>query len=72
MKKISTVAAKHGESRKKDDRLDAQTLARFARIDRQLLSPVKHRSAQAQADLTVDRARRTGARADSAGEHGDK
>ena len=46
-----------GESRKKDDRLDAQTLARLARIDPQLLSPVKHRSAQAQADLTVIRAR---------------
>src|SRR6266568_4510768 len=46
-----------GESRKKDDRLDARTLARLARIDPQLLSPVKHRSAQAQADLTVIRAR---------------
>ena len=46
-----------GESRKKDDRLDAQTLARLARIDPALLSPVKHRGAQAQADLTVIRAR---------------
>ena len=46
-----------GESRKKDDRLDAQTLARLGRIDPQLLSPVKHRSAQAQADLTLIRAR---------------
>src|SRR6202521_5389686 len=46
-----------GESRKKDDRLDAQTLARLARIDPGLLSPVKHRSAKAQADLTVIRAR---------------
>jgi transposase len=46
-----------GESRKKDDRLDAQTLARLARIDLQLLSPVKHRSAKAHADLTVIRAR---------------
>jgi transposase len=46
-----------GESRKKDDRLDAQTLARLARIDPQLLSPVRHRSAKAQADLTVIRAR---------------
>jgi len=46
-----------GESRKKDDRLDAQTLARLARIDPELLCPVKHRSAQAQADLTVIRAR---------------
>ncbi|MGB8911890.1 MAG: IS110 family transposase [Candidatus Sulfotelmatobacter sp.] len=46
-----------GESRKKDDRLDAQTLARLARIDPQLLCPVKHRSVKAQADLTVIRAR---------------
>jgi transposase len=46
-----------GESRKKDDRLDAQTLARLARIDPELLSPVKHRSAKAQVDLTVIRAR---------------
>ena len=46
-----------GESRKKDDRLDAQTLARLARIDPKLLYPVKHRSARAQADLTVIRAR---------------
>ena len=46
-----------GESRKKDDRLDAQTLARLARIDPQLLHPVKHRSMQAQADLTLIRAR---------------
>jgi transposase len=46
-----------GESRKKDDRLDAQTLARLARIDPQLLCPVKHRSAQAQADLSIIRAR---------------
>jgi transposase len=46
-----------GESRRKDDRLDAQTLARLARIDPQLLCPVKHRGAKAQADLTVIRAR---------------
>ena len=46
-----------GESRKKDDRLDAETLARLARIDPKLLYPVKHRSARAQADLTVIRAR---------------
>jgi transposase len=46
-----------GESRKKDDRLDAQTLARLARIDAQLLCPVKHRSRQGQADLAMIRAR---------------
>src|SRR5277367_1911316 len=46
-----------GESRRKDDRFDARTLARLARIDPQLLSPVQHRSAQAQADLMMIRAR---------------
>src|SRR6476469_1148516 len=46
-----------GESRKKDDRLDARTLARLARIDPGFLSPVKQRSAQAQADLMMIRAR---------------
>src|SRR6476660_3627660 len=53
-------------SRKKDDRVDARTLARLARIDPQLLSPVKHRSAQAQADLTVIRARASLVRARTA------
>src|SRR5260370_5049290 len=38
-----------GESRKKDDRLNARTLARLARIDPQLLCPVKQRSARALA-----------------------
>jgi transposase len=46
-----------GESRKKDDRLDARTLARLAPIDPELLSPVKHRSRQGQADLAMIRAR---------------
>jgi transposase len=47
-----------GESTRKDDRLDARTLARLARIDPLLLSPVRHRGAEAQADLAVIRARR--------------
>src|SRR5260370_26283515 len=42
-----------GESRRQDDRLDARKLARLVRIDPELLCPVKHRSAEAQADLTV-------------------
>src|SRR6202043_3357789 len=45
-----------GESRRKDDRLDARTLARLVRIDPQLLRPVKHRSAEGPADLRVSRA----------------
>jgi transposase len=36
------------ESNREDDRLDARTLARLARIDPQLLGPVRHRSAKAQ------------------------
>jgi transposase len=49
-----------GESRRKDDRIDARTLTRLARIDPQLLCPVKHRSTEAQADLTMIRARADG------------
>jgi transposase len=46
-----------GESSRKDDRLDARMLARLARLDPGLLSPVQHRSAEAQVHLTVIRAR---------------
>ena len=45
------------KSTRKDDRHDARTLARLARIDPELLGPVRHRSAQAQLHLTVIRAR---------------
>jgi transposase len=45
------------KSTRKDDRHDAKTLARLARIDPELLGPVRHRSAQAQIHLTVIRAR---------------
>src|ERR1700693_719953 len=46
-----------GESSRKDDRLDARTLARLSRIEPGFLGPVRHRSAQAQIHLTVIRAR---------------
>jgi transposase len=46
-----------GESRKKDDRRDARTLARLARVDPELLGPIQPRSARAQADLIMIRAR---------------
>jgi transposase len=46
-----------GDSSRKDDQLDARTLARLARIDPGLLGPVRHRSATAQIHLTVIRAR---------------
>jgi transposase len=45
------------KSNRKDDRHDAQTLARLARFDRKLLGPIRHRSAKAQIHLTVIRAR---------------
>jgi len=45
------------KSNRKDDRHDARTLARLARVDPDLLGPVRHRSVQAQLHLTVIRAR---------------
>src|SRR6266478_8134455 len=42
---------------RKTDKVDARTLARLARVDKSLLHPVRHRSAEAQADLAVLRAR---------------
>jgi transposase len=45
------------KSTRKDDRHDAKTLARLARIDPELLGPVQHRSAKAQIHLAVIRAR---------------
>src|SRR5580704_13900379 len=44
-------------SSRKDDKLDAQMLARLARMDPKLLSPIRHRSAEAQADLNLVRVR---------------
>ena len=44
-------------SSRKDDRLDAQTLARLARVDPQLLRPIRHRSEKAQGHLMRIRVR---------------
>ena len=44
-------------SSRKDDRLDAQLLARLARVDPQLLRPIRHRSEKAHLDLMVVRTR---------------
>lgn len=41
----------------KNDRVDAEYLARIGRLDPALLSPLKHRSAQTQADLALLRSR---------------
>ena len=45
------------ESSRKDDRVDAQMLARLARVDVKLLRPIRHRGEEAQMDLMVIRAR---------------
>jgi transposase len=45
------------QSSRKDDRLDAETLARLARVDPQLLRPIRHRSERAQEHLMVIRVR---------------
>jgi len=45
------------ESSRKNDRLDAQTLARLARMDPKLLRPIQHRSEEAQQDLMLIRVR---------------
>jgi transposase len=42
---------------RKTDTVDARTLARLARVDKGLLHPIRHRSAEAQADLAIMRAR---------------
>ena len=41
----------------KTDRSDAEHLARLAAYDPQLMAPIRHRSAEAQADLAMIRAR---------------
>jgi transposase len=45
------------QSVRKNDRIDARKLARLARVDPQLLSPIRHRGAEAQAELAAIRAR---------------
>ena len=42
---------------RKNDRLDAQNLARLARLDPKLLSPLKHRGETSQAHLAIVRSR---------------
>ena len=55
------------QSDRKNDRTDAQVLARMARFDPQLLAPITHRSAAMQNDLAVIRARDVLVRARSPG-----
>jgi transposase len=45
------------ESDRKNDRVDAESLARLARADRLLLAPIQHRTQEKQVELSVIRAR---------------
>ena len=45
------------ESSRKDDKVDAEMLARLARVDPKLLRPIRHRGEEAQLDLMTIRAR---------------
>ena len=45
------------QSSRKNDKLDAQMLARLARMDPKLLRPIRHRSEEAQKDLLTIRVR---------------
>ncbi len=47
------------QSDRKNDRSDAETLARLLRADRKLLAPIEHRNEAMQADISVLRARDT-------------
>jgi transposase len=49
--------ARIAQNQSKDDPVDAELLARLGRVEPQLLSPIVHRGAEAQADLAVIRAR---------------
>ena len=44
-------------SDRKSDRVDAEKLARYARVDRRILRPLRHRGEEAQVDLLVLRGR---------------
>lgn len=50
------LAAIHRNDRK-NDRADAEILARLVRVDPSLLHPIRHRSAELQADLNILRSR---------------
>lgn len=52
-RKVRLISA----NRRKDDRIDAENLARLARADPQLLAPLTHRSEPVQRDLGVIRSR---------------
>jgi transposase len=56
---VANPASLHRKGRKKSDRIDAEKLARWARSDPEMLEPVRHASAQVQADMALIHSRRS-------------
>jgi transposase len=54
---VADPAALHQKGRSKTDKIDAEQLARWGRVDPEVLSPIEHRGEVAQADLALIRAR---------------
>ena len=52
-RKVRSIAVRDSKS----DSFDAEQLARLARVDRRLLSPITHRGQETRADLALVRAR---------------
>jgi transposase len=56
---VAHPASLYSGRRRKTDRIDAEKLARWARTDRNVLSPVHHPSAEIQADMALIHSRRS-------------
>jgi transposase len=55
---VANPAALHRKGRRKNDKVDATRLARWARSDPEVLSPITHRSEDMQADMALVYSRR--------------
>lgn len=55
---VANPASLHHKNRKKNDRVDAEKLARWGRSDPELLEPIRHAGAELQADMAIVHSRR--------------
>lgn len=55
---VANPASLHRRNRKKNDRIDAEKLARWGRSDPEMLEPIRHAGAEMQADMAVVHSRR--------------
>lgn len=56
---VANPASLHRKGRKKNDKVDAEKLARWGRSDPEILEPVQHASADIQADMALIHSRRS-------------